>query len=107
MHCVPHGNHCISTLVAGYALGHLLHREAEAGPFVVDEGFVAGAEAAAPVDLDEDLVRFGVQDVDLRYQSRDARRHSVSRGYSSWPWWGHCSQQGTNCRLGLVRKFQE
>lgn len=86
MHRVPHGNHHTGALVPGYALGRLLHRETEAGPFVVDEGFVAGAQAA-PVDLDKDLVRLGVRDVDFRPRSPDARLRSAARGCSPWPWW--------------------
>jgi hypothetical protein len=100
MHRVPHGNYYAGTLVPGYALGRFLHREAKTGPFIVDEGFVAGAEAT-PVDLDEDLVRLGVRDVDFRHwgsggvagaltHSGVLLRGDVYGGHGG----DYCSQQG-------------
>ena len=64
VHGVSDGNDGASTLVPGYALGHLLHGQAKAGPFVVQERLVAGTEAG-PIDLDEDLVGLWLGHVDL------------------------------------------
>ena len=64
MHGVSNSNDRTGPLVPSYALGDLLHGQPEAGPFVVDERLIAGTKAA-PVDLDEDLVRVGLGDVDL------------------------------------------
>lgn len=64
VHGISDGNDGASTFMPSYALGGLLHGQAEAGPFVVQERLVAGTEAG-PVDLDEDLVGLWLGHIDL------------------------------------------